>query len=204
MSSDLQAGGRAGAGEADRWALTAEAFASLLDFLGPDRETAGEEYDRLRRRLSRIFVYRQCRQVDELVDETFDRVAHKLCEGLEVRAEDPLHYLCGVAFRVQKEILREEARARRALAELPRQPPPEEPDPEDEIRLACLEACLAELEDGGRELLLAYHEGDGRARIRNRKALARRLDVPINALRIRAHRLRVRVERCVRSCVKTK
>ncbi|MBL8114745.1 MAG: hypothetical protein JNK60_17825, partial [Acidobacteria bacterium] len=46
-------------------------------------------------------------------------------------------------------------------------------------------------------LLLRYYQGDGASRIENRKALADELHVPMNALRIRVHRLRERLERCV-------
>jgi hypothetical protein len=52
-----------------------------------------------------------------------------------------------------------------------------------------------------RELIRAYYEGEGEVKIRNRKDLAGRLEVPLNALRIRAFRLRAKIEECVRACV---
>lgn len=48
------------------------------------------------------------------------------------------------------------------------------------------------LTPGERDLLVRYYQGE--RSIRSRKALAEELGVPMNALRIRAHRLRRRVE----------
>ena len=60
-----------------------------------------------------------------------------------------------------------------------------------------LQSCLERLPDEQRALLLDYHQGDGRERIENRRRIARRLDVPLNALRIRVHRIRTKLEECV-------
>ena len=49
--------------------------------------------------------------------------------------------------------------------------------------------------------MLDYHQGEGGQRIRNRRRLAQSLEVPMNALRIRVHRLRSRLEACVRDCM---
>jgi DNA-directed RNA polymerase specialized sigma24 family protein len=197
----------AGAPETDgerRWELTPQALASLLAFLGPEEEAAARVYERIRRRLVQIFEWRGCARPEELTDETFNRVAHKLADGLEVEAEDPLRYFCGVAYRVFKEVLREQQKERQALAEIRHLPPPAAADPEAESRLGCLDLCLDGVETGQRDLILRYHTGDGRERIGNRQALAEELEVPLNALRIRVHRLRVKIEACVRDCLKVK
>jgi DNA-directed RNA polymerase specialized sigma24 family protein len=201
MPSDV---GAPGTGGGRRWELTPTALASLLAFLGPEEEAAARAYERIRRRLLKIFEWRGCDRPEELTDETFDRVARKLADGLEVEADDPLRYFCGVAYRVFKEVLREEQKARSALAEIRHLPPPAAADPEAERRLGCLDVCLGELGPARRDLLLRYHAGDGRERIDDRQALAEELDVPLNALRIRVHRLRVKVEACVRDCLSSK
>lgn len=201
MTSDA---GARGPGEERRWELTPEALASLLAFLGPDEDEAAQAYERIRRRLVQIFDWRGCQRPEEMADETFNRVAHKLAGGLEVEAADPLRYFCGVAYRVFKEVLREQQREREALAEVRHMPPPAAADPEDEPHLACLDDCLSGFGELQRELILRYHTGDGRERIDNRQALAEELEVPLNALRIRVHRLRVKLEACVRDCLKVK
>jgi DNA-directed RNA polymerase specialized sigma24 family protein len=196
--------GARGPGEERRWELTPEALASLLAFLGPDEDEAARAYERIRRRLVQIFDWRGCPRPEELADETFNRVAHKLAGGLEVEAEDPLRYFCGVAYRVFKEVLREKQREREALAEVRHMPPPAGNDSEEETRLVCLDDCLSGIGDNQREMMLRYHTGDGRKRIDSRHALAEELEVPLNALRIRVHRLRVKLEACVRDCLKVK
>jgi DNA-directed RNA polymerase specialized sigma24 family protein len=176
--------------------LTREALDSLLDYLGPDRRAAGERYEEIRGRLVRLFQWRGCDQAEELADETINRVADKIASGLEIRSEDPFRYFCGVGHLVFKEILRRQQRERAALEEVRHLPPPPEPDEEDE-RLAWLRDCMEALETDQRSLILDYHRGEGGERIRRRRAIAERLGVPINALRIRVHRIRARLEECV-------
>src|SRR5436190_18825938 len=66
-------------------ALTADAFAKLLDRLGDDREQAGEKYEDLRRTLIRFFQWRGAPFPEEQTDETFNRLARKLDEGIEIK-----------------------------------------------------------------------------------------------------------------------
>lgn len=190
----------------DRWALTPQALEALLALLDDDPEAAGRQYEDIRSRLVRIFRWRGCHHPEELADETMNRVAHKAAEGLELRSDDPFRYFCGVAQLVFKEVLREQRRKRDALTEIQRQePPPAPPEPEeDDPRLDCLRGCLEELPPDDRHLMTRYYTGDGSRRIRNRKALAAELDVAMNALRIRAYRLRNKLEQCVLECVEAK
>lgn len=178
--------------------LTREALDSLLDYLGPDRSAAGERYEEIRGRLIRLFGWRGCDHADELADETINRVAEKIAAGVEIRSEDPFRYFCGVAHLVFKEILRREKRERTALEEVRHLPPPPDPDAEDE-RLEWLRECMEALEDEQRTLILDYHRSDGSQRIKRRQAIAEQMAIPINALRIRVHRIRLRLEECVRS-----
>lgn len=178
--------------------LTREALDSLLEYLGPDRRAAGERYEEIRGRLIRLFQWRGCDQPEELADETINRVAEKIAAGLEIRSDDPFRYFCGVGHLVFKEILRRQQRERAALEEVRHLPPPPAPDEEDE-RLARLRDCMQALEADQRSLILDYHRGDGGDRIRLRRAIAERLSVPINALRIRVHRIRARLEECVQA-----
>jgi DNA-directed RNA polymerase specialized sigma24 family protein len=182
-----------------RWELTREALDGLLDALAADRAEAGRKYVEIRERLVRMFTWRGCDAPDELADETINRVAHKLAAGIEIRSDDPFRYFCGVAFLVFKEVLRRQARERSALVQVGRQPPPA---PEaDDRRLDCLRRCLDELEPEHRRLVLDYHGGQGGERVRARRRLAARLAVPMNALRIRVHRVRARLEACVGECL---
>lgn len=200
MSTDVGPDRPAG----NRWELTPEALASLLSFLGDDPNESGRHYELVRKRLIRIFAWRGWPRPEELADETFNRVAHKLAGGLEIEAEDPLRFFCGVAYRVAKEVMRSHQRERETLAEVRHLPPPVAADAENEERLTCLDDCLDHVGDRQRDMILRYHAGVGRERIDGRRALAEELGVPLNALRIRAHRLREALESCVRDCLKVK
>jgi DNA-directed RNA polymerase specialized sigma24 family protein len=185
-----------------RGGLTGEELEALLAQLGPDREIAGERYETIRRKLVRLFDWRGCDGSEDLADETINRVARRMAEGIELRSSDPYGYFCGVAHLVYKEALRRSSRERRVRDSGEWSPPvyvPEEEEPSDR-RLECLRCCLAKVPQDQRDLLLRYHQGENN--IRNRKALASELGVPLNALRIRVHRTRRKVETCVHDCLK--
>lgn len=182
--------------------MTAEELEALLAQLGPDREQAGARYEIIRRKLVRLFEWRGCDGPEDLADEAINRVARRLAEGTEIKSSDPYGYFCGVAHLVYKEVLRRSSRQHRALESGDWPPPvyvPEEEEPFDR-RLECLRSCLAGVPQDQRDLLLRYHQGEDN--IRNRKALASDLGVPLNALRIRVHRVRRKVEACVHACLK--
>lgn len=179
--------------------LTPESFDALLAQLDPDRERAGELYEIIRRKLVRLFEWRGCAFPEDLVDETFNRVARRLAEGIELQRA-PYGYFYGVAHLVYKEVLRRAAREHRAL-ESGDWPPPSslaDDEPFDE-RLGCLRRCLQQLPPDQRDLVLQYHQGENN--IRNRQALADRMGIPMNALRIRVHRVRRKLETCVHECL---
>jgi len=178
--------------------LSREALERLLALLDSDPVKAARRFQQLRRRLTRLFEWRGARFPEDLTDETISRVARKLDEGLEIRSDDPFRYFCGVAHLVFKEVLRERKRERQLLdpaAWGPREEVAAE-EPDDE-RMEALQECLDRLSPISRDLILDYHEGERRSRIENRRAIAERLGVPLNALRIRVHRIRTKIERCV-------
>lgn len=184
--------------------LSREALEKLLQLLDPaDPERAARAFDALRRRLVRLFEWRGSRFPEDLTDETIYRVARRLEEGVEIRSDDPFRYFCGVAHLVFKEVLRE--RKKEQALEEPSNwvghDSREDDEPEDE-RMEILQDCLAALSDEHRGLILDYHEGEKRQRIENRRRIARQLDIPLNALRIRIHRIRGKLERCVKKKVR--
>lgn len=182
--------------------MTREGFDALLSQLGGERE-GPRRYEEIRRRLIRLFEWRGCEIPEDLADETIDRVARRLAGGLVVESGDPYRYFCGVAHRVYLEVLRGRRRERLALereSRTPPSPPPEEDEPPE--RLACLRRCLARLSAEQAALILDYHREDrGAQKIEARKQLAGRLGLPMNALRIRAHRIRRGLEGCIGECL---
>ena len=70
-----------------------------------------------------------------------------------------------------------------------------------EKTLDCLEQCVGRLEPPNSDMIIQYYAGKERAKIENRRALAESLGITINALSIRACRLRDKLEVCVRECL---
>jgi DNA-directed RNA polymerase specialized sigma24 family protein len=76
-----------------------------------------------------------------------------------------------------------------------------EAEEEPDRRLICFDHCLEQMSPENRDLILNYYQEDGRAKIDWRKKLAEQLGVPLNALRIRAHRIRKGLEQCIEDCL---
>jgi DNA-directed RNA polymerase specialized sigma24 family protein len=181
--------------------LTPEEFEALLAQLDPDRERAAEMYEAIRRRLIRLFEWRGCAFPEDLADETLNRVARRMAEGVKLQSSNPYGYFCGVAHLLYKETLRRASREHRALEGGDWRPPSfdEEEEPSDQ-RLECLRRCLSHLPEDQRDLVLRYHQGENN--IRNRKVLSAEMGIPMNALRIRVHRVRRKLEDCVQACLR--
>src|SRR5512143_2285213 len=83
------------------WVLTGQTFQKLLSLFDPDPDIAAIRYEEMRRRLRRFFEWNRTKDPDELVDETFDRAARRIDEGVEVR--NVASYLTGIARLLLKE-----------------------------------------------------------------------------------------------------
>lgn len=182
------------------WVLTSEAFEKLLQCFSPDREEAGKLYLRMRIKLMRFFEFRGLSSPDEKVDEVINRVARRISEG------EIIFNLNGYFFEVARlvyiESVRDPLKTSISLDEAPDPPAPNPPDEEDkEARLSCLDHCLERLTTQNRTLILTYYQDERRAKINQRKNLADGLGIPLNALRIRAHRIRGFLESCVVDCL---
>ena len=175
------------------WVVTQEAFDGLLAWLDADRERAALKYELVRTRLIKIFSCRGCGEADDLADETINRVTLRLSEIVTSYLGDPALYFYGVANKVYMEYLR-----RRPAV----QPPPlRESSDEIEAEYACLEQCMGQLPQENCRLVLEYYQEEKRAKINRRRKLAEELGIGVNALRIRAHRIRQQLQRCVQTCV---
>jgi len=186
------------ASSGSKWRLSQEAFDALLAGLDPDRARAGERYEVLRQKLVRFFEWRGAFDAEEQADETLNRVARRIEEGETI--QNVAAYAAGVARMVWREAAKQQDRSR----ELDERTPAPDPEPEDvdeSARFECLDACLAALPDDQRDLVLAYFAEERGAKIDSRKQMAARLGVEMNALRIRVHRIRARLELCVKECV---
>ena len=175
--------------------LTAGAFTSLLSRLDPDVERAGFAYEHLRRALVSFFTWRGAATPDECADETLDRLAVRLSEGVAV--EDVARFAHGIARMVLLEHWRRPDARGVPMAARPEAAATAEDDPDDGALADCLDRCLDALAAESRALILEYYAGKGRSRIEARKRMARELGVSESALRNRMQRVRDEVERCI-------
>jgi DNA-directed RNA polymerase specialized sigma24 family protein len=183
--------------------LGAPQFEALLRQLGPDREQAAVRYEELRRRLITVFAYRHCHNPEDLADETLDRVARKLLDNaVSPEGTDPSPFVFGVAWNVA----RESFRGPRTVVLPERWDPPDPAVPADTVERQereqeCLDRCLRRLAPTDRDLVLKYFRAEKRAKINERSLLARQLQVTLNALRLKIHRITVALRTCVFACV---
>jgi DNA-directed RNA polymerase specialized sigma24 family protein len=175
------------------WALTKESFDALLAWLDADPDIAADKYERIRARLVKIFVCRGCFDSEDLADETIDRVAGRLNDIEPTFTGDPARYFYGVANKIHLEHMRRKP--------VPPPPPVADDTDDDERDYECLERCMQKLSPDNRELVIQYYQEDQRAKIDHRKRLADQLGIAVNALRIRACRIRASLFACVQECV---
>ena len=187
---------------AEKEKLTREGFDKFLFRLDPDRDTAGREYEVLRSKLISYFDWRDCPFPEDHADEALTRVIGKIDAGEEIR--DPSTYVFGIARMMLLEIARSSEKERAGLKRLPTARSVDTESDEAQNRIECLRQCLAALPERGRVLITEYYQGEGPAKINRRKELATRLGMQLNALRIRACRLREKLEQCMGRCLVSK
>jgi DNA-directed RNA polymerase specialized sigma24 family protein len=174
--------------------LTREKFASFLEWLSPDRDSAGEEYERLRFRLCTFFSQRQCSFADELADETINRVILKISEE---RIESKIAYCYGVAKNIYRESLRKQRTHLDIDDVVIAAKAPEEPSFSSE----CLDKCLAELSPDVRNLLLEYFSETKQAKIGLHQRISESLKMTRTALRMKVMRSKQKLKICVQECM---
>jgi DNA-directed RNA polymerase specialized sigma24 family protein len=183
--------------------LTAESFGLLLIRLDADERAAAGKYEELRLKLVKFFIWqRRCAEseADALADETLDRVSAKLAQKVEILNVN------AYALEVSRFVWLEYSRKKKEDAygdDLPEITVPPETAEEPNTRLDCLKKCLAEVSsnDSDRRLILGYYSAaDGEKNKIQRKNLAEKLGLTMNTLKVKACRLRERLERCINDC----
>lgn len=176
----------------------------LLARLDAEEGAAAEKYEELRLKLVKSFVWKGCVEAsaDELADETLDRIAAKLAQGEQIQSVNA--YAAQVARFVWLEFSRKRKEDARGddLPEIAVEP---ETIDEPDLRLACLKSCLAEVasSETDRALIIGYYSSEaGEKNKEARKNLAQKLNLSANTLKVKACRLRERLEKCINECVK--
>ena len=190
------------------WTISSSAFHRLLVWLDEGKSSDGQNYLEMRERLVAYFDRKNCLQPNDLADETLNRVARRIEEEGTIETETPAKYCYITARFVFMEALRGTEKHSVPLDDVLRKGEnkvtvKDETD-EKEIKekgLNCLELCTEKLETASRDMIVRYYYGEERVKIENRRALARSLNISVNALTIRACRIRDKLESCVRKCV---
>jgi hypothetical protein len=178
-------------------------FSLLLTLLDPEPETAPVKYIELREKLVRILLWKGCPEVaaDSLSDAVLDRIATKLAGGEEVK--DLSAYSAGVLRFVWLEYSRKSKED--ATDDLPEAALTDDLAEDPDQRLSCLRKCMIEIckSDVDRRLIVGYYDTKT-ADEKNKEArriLAQALGFSATALRVRACRLRDKLENCINKCV---
>jgi RNA polymerase sigma factor (sigma-70 family) len=186
-------------------AIPPENLDEILAWLHPDPEMGAELYLQLREDLANIFKWRGFNDIEGLTDEVIDRVAKKLHEVGPTYVGDPRHYFRAVANNVAKEALKK-TKTRVSLEGIdpadPKAVDGEEERAED--RDECLQLCLQKVTAEDRKLILGYYAKEKQAKIDYRSQLAQQFGMSVETLRVKVHRIRKSLQKCIEGCLKNK
>ena len=168
-------------------------FDRLLWWLDPNPERAGELYEQIRWRLIAILAARGCRVPEELADETIDRVARRVVDIEATYVGNKSLYFLGVMNNVHHEYLK-----RPRLSDLG--PSPDDSVVKEQTHL-CLDKCIQKLTPHAREIIEQYYAADRGAKINLRRRIATALGISNSNLRLRALRIRAKLQVCIERCL---
>ena len=186
------------------WTINSDAFQRLLEWLDNGKNSDGNRYVEIRKRLVSFFKRKDCLNPDELADETLNRVARRLSEESKIESETPADFCYITAKFIFLESLRNKDKQNIPLDEITENKlfsPVSDEQIVKEKKLNCLEKCVENLESSNREIICGYYYGEERIKIENRRALAKRFDISTNALSVRACRIREKLQDCMGKCL---
>jgi DNA-directed RNA polymerase specialized sigma24 family protein len=184
--------------------LQPTAFSLLLRAIDANEERAASAYEELRFRLTQIMKWKGCLEpdADALADEVLDRVARKIEQG------EMIDNVKAYATSVARFVLLEHTRKRRELGvdELPEVPVLMDTDAIDgpDLRIQCLRKCLVEVSqnEADQRLIVGYYDNASDAKKKEiRRQLADQFGLTPTALKVKACRLRAKLEQCINECV---
>jgi RNA polymerase sigma factor (sigma-70 family) len=187
--------------------LTHLDFAKFLMMLDPESPAAAAKYETLRLKLTSFFRWHGVPDAEEYADETIDRMLERISDGAAIVS------LNGYAFATARNMLRERSELQKKIKRAFSDPclrtdhtdPYEEAEQrkrmeDDEQRMRCLGICLKQLTHEERRLILRYYQHEKHAKISRRK-ISDKLGIQQNALRIRVHRIRMKLSKLVYDCM---
>jgi len=187
--------------------LSQRGFTRLLEWLDGGVDSNGQTYLEMRRRLTSYFVRRGRPFADDLADETLSRVSKTLEQDGTITVT-PQARFCYVTARfvLLEDIRREQRQQRRDQSTRATRAGTEawngrqaellqaESSATRERQLERLDRCLQLLTPGQRDLIVEYYRDTGHEKIARRRNMAKRLGISMNALCVRASRIRAALE----------
>jgi DNA-directed RNA polymerase specialized sigma24 family protein len=182
------------------WELAPPAFEKMLDWLDKDRDIAGQKYEGIRLSLIKILDYRGCLDSEAVADIVFDRVARRIDFLIDGFQGDPALYFFSVARKVFLEYRRQPE-----MLELPHSISEKnnQNHSEDDIQpeYECLKKCLLTLSNEKRDLIIEYYGNEKKAKAKSHKQFAKNAGIKTKTLHVRAHRVRLFLQKCVLKCL---
>ena len=186
--------------EPDR-GLSQGGFTRLLEWLDGGADSNGQTYLEMRGRLTSYFVRRGRPLADELADETLSRISKTLEQDGTIMVTPQARFCYVMARFVLHEDIRRERRHKRSTgadtgawngtrAELLQA----ESGAALERQLERLDDCLQLLAPDQRDLIVEYYRDTGQGKIARRRDIAKCLGISVNALCLRASRIRAALE----------
>lgn len=176
-----------------------EDFDLFLNWLSPNPEQAGKEYERIRQGLLRFYDFRGCSDLEFLADEVINRVIWKFSDldlNKNVKKITIFYKFASYVYReyvkefTQKEIQIdpewdiEDSNARLL-------------DDSEDDDFKRLDKCLDQLSLAEKDLILTYFSEDKIAKIILRKNLAKKLNIKLETLHVRACRIKESLRKCM-------
>lgn len=178
---------------------TREPFTLFLDFLCPgDPDEANRRYLSLHRKLEGYFRLRGMIDPVNDADDTIDRAARKIANGVSVPGVDK--FCIGIARNIVRERFRQKKHEDDAFIQFTEDSQNNNNNEEmiEEIT-NIMRRCFDRLPHDDRDVLQSYCKVPGGiSRPEHRRQLAEKLQSTIEALRIRVTRLRRRLDECVK------
>lgn len=161
-------------------------------------------YEKVRDGLMRFFQFRGCSDPEALADETINRVATKVSTFDSEQKVKTITYFYGFAANIHREYLSKRGSKELQISEgahFEVKAPAEAGEHEDE-RLECLDRCLEKLPQDEKDLILMYYSKEKREKTRLRTELAKKMNLTVNTLYLRVHRIKSGLRNCVGKCQK--
>jgi hypothetical protein len=177
-------------------------FASLLTFLCPeDPDEANRRYMRLHQKLAGYFRLRGMLDPSNDADDALDRAGKNIVKGVSIPDID--RFCIGIARNIVLERLRQRRREESAFLQFLNHSQDNSTEAMVDRITNLMKPCFEKLDADDQDLLKSYcWVPAGVDRAEHRRQLAERLQLKIEALRIRVTRLRRGLENCVKALSK--